>query len=86
MLNNNDNTAIWLNYDVNLPMTELGSDPKAQIQWAPTGTWKREKLHLELKYFGRNEAEAKLQFKRDENIENRRINSFNFYFSESLYT
>ena len=34
------------------PMTELSVAPKAQMQWAQSGTWKREKLHLELKYFG----------------------------------
>ncbi len=36
-----------------LPMTEFLSAPKAQIQCDPLGTWNREKLHFELKYFGR---------------------------------
>lgn len=38
----------------NLPITELLSEPKAQIQWAPPGTWNLEKLQFELKYFGKN--------------------------------
>ena len=37
------------------PITELSVAPKAQIQCAQSGTWKREKLHLELKYFGSND-------------------------------
>lgn len=44
-------------------MTALGSVPKAHTQGDPDGTWNLEKLHLELKYFGRKLAEAKLQKK-----------------------
>lgn len=44
-----------------LPMTAFGSVPKAQMQGEPEGTWNLEKLHLELKYFGRKLADAKLQ-------------------------
>ena len=36
-------------------MTEFLSPPNAQIQWEPLGIWNREKLHLELKYFGNND-------------------------------
>lgn len=41
-------------------MTALGSVPKAQMHGEPEGTWNLEKLHLELKYFGRKLADAKL--------------------------
>lgn len=44
-----------------LPMTALGSVPKAQTQAEPDGTWNLEKLHLELKYLGRKLADAKLR-------------------------
>lgn len=43
-----------------LPMTAFGSVPKAQMHGEPEGTWNLEKLHLELKYFGRKLADAKL--------------------------
>lgn len=46
-----------------VPMTALGSVPKAQTHGEPEGTWNLEKLHLELKYFGRKLAEAKLREK-----------------------
>ena len=53
-------------------MTELVSAadwgvwaPKAQIHCEFPGTWNLEKLHLELKYFGRNDAEARLQANTD---------------------
>ena len=53
------------NYQVfhawDLPMTVFFSLPKAQTQWGSPGTWKREKLHFELKYFGRKWAEARLK-------------------------
>lgn len=52
-------TCVW-----NLPMTALGSVPKAHTQGEPEGTWNLEKLHLELKYLGRKLAEAKLQRQR----------------------
>lgn len=49
------------------PMTELFSredgEPKAHTHWDPPGTWNLEKLHLELKYLGKKEAEARLQQK-----------------------
>lgn len=48
-------------------MTEFVSAPKAQIHWALLGTWNLEKLHLELKYFGRNVADARLYKERGEN-------------------
>lgn len=41
-------------------MTAFGSVPKAQMHGEPEGTWNLEKLHLELKYFGRKLADAKL--------------------------
>lgn len=44
-----------------LPITALGSVPKAQTQGDPDGTWNLEKLHLELKYLGRKLADARLQ-------------------------
>lgn len=44
-----------------LPITALGSVPKAQTQGDPEGTWNLEKLHLELKYLGRKLADARLQ-------------------------
>lgn len=53
----------WKNWTVKSPMTALGSVPKAHTQGDPDGTWNLEKLHLELKYFGRKLAEAKLQRK-----------------------
>ena len=34
-----------------LPMTVFLSLPNAQIQYVPSGTRNREKLHVELKYF-----------------------------------
>ena len=42
------------------PITVSGSDPKAQMNWAPlgTGTWNLQKLHLELKYLGRKERDS----------------------------
>lgn len=43
--------------DINLPITELESAPKAQRHLAPPGTWNLEKLHVELKYFGRKLAD-----------------------------
>lgn len=46
------------------PMTALGSVPKAHTHGEPEGTWNLEKLHLELKYFGRKLADAKLQRKK----------------------
>lgn len=49
----------------NLPMTVFFSVPNAQTQCGSPGTWNLEKLHLELKYFGRKLcAEARLT-KRD---------------------
>lgn len=47
-------------------MTELVSAPKAQMHWALLGTWNLEKLHLELKYLGRNVADARLTKDRKE--------------------
>lgn len=47
----------------NIPMTALGSVPKAHTHGEPEGTWNLEKLHLELKYLGRKLADAKLQRK-----------------------
>jgi hypothetical protein len=41
----------------------LGSAPKAQMHCEPPGTWNLEKLHLELKYLGRNVADANLHKK-----------------------
>ena len=46
------NTSIIVIY---LPITELSVPPNAQIQCAQSGTWNREKLHFELKYFGKIE-------------------------------
>lgn len=46
---------------LHLPMTALGSVPKAHRHGDPDGTWNLEKLHLELKYLGRKLADAKLQ-------------------------
>ena len=48
-------------------MTVLGSDPKAQIQCDPPGTWNLEKLHLELKYLGRKLADARLPIEKQNN-------------------
>lgn len=39
-------------------MTVSGSEPKAQMNCDPTGTWNLEKLHLELKYLGRKERDS----------------------------
>ena len=36
--------------------------PKAHMHWEPPGTWNFEKLHLELKYLGRKDADARLQW------------------------
>lgn len=53
------------NKTIYLPMTEFGSVPKAHIQWDPPGTWNLEKLHTELKYLGKNEADAKLEAQKE---------------------
>ena len=61
--------GVWLNNTCeNLPMTELVSTedcgdwaPNAQMHCELPGTWNFEKLHLELKYFGKNDAEARLK-------------------------
>ena len=45
----------------NVPINVLFSFPNAQTQCGTPGTWNLEKLHLELKYFGRKLcAEARL--------------------------
>ena len=41
-------------------MTEFELEANAQMHWDSPGTWNFEKLHLELKYLGRNPAEARL--------------------------
>jgi hypothetical protein len=43
-----------------LPMILLLSVPNAHIHCGPPGTWNLQKLQFELKYFGKNVAEAKL--------------------------
>lgn len=43
-----------------LPMTELLSEPKAQIQGGPFGTVNLQNDQFEEKYLGRNEAFAKV--------------------------
>lgn len=52
-----------IDFPIFLPMTEFGSLPKAHMQWEPSGTCRREKLHFELKYLARNDADAKLEYK-----------------------
>ena len=44
-----------------IPITELESDANAQIHCDWPGTWNFEKLHFELKYFGKNPADARLK-------------------------
>ena len=51
-------SSIWY-----LPITELLSAPKAQIHCELPGTWNLEKLHLEAKYLGRKDADARLKIK-----------------------
>jgi len=49
------------------PVTQLvsgdGCAPKAHIHWELPGTWNLQKLHLELKYLGRNDADARLEWR-----------------------
>lgn len=49
-------------------MTESDSAPKAQMHCAPAGTWKRVKLHLELKYFDMKDADARLEMVNDQMV------------------
>jgi len=46
-----------------LPMMLLLSWPNAHMHCGPPGTWNLQKLQLELKYFGRNVADAKLDWR-----------------------
>mgnify|MGYP006989451336 CR=1 FL=1 len=51
---------MWQTNGKYIPMTDLLSWPNAQILLGPPGTWNLQKLHLLLKYLGRNVADAKL--------------------------